>query len=304
MIHYARDFSRYPGDVQEYVSLGEFLSSPPPEGLVSIAYGGGRLDLWHDYRGSDTTIVSFHAAVGMRRRQTYPKFTGVGLTKGLNANIIFVSDPSLILGLDLAWFAGNRDQPLQRDLPVVLNHLMSRNASQNKIFFGLSGGGFAALYYSFLFPGSLALPGNPQTMIKNHVPAKVEAFAKLAWGVDHISKIPAGTSLVDLYNFGFPNTVGYLQNINDHQHRSQQLLRFLNQIEESPERFYLRLESWDRGHTPPPKEVLVSVLESCVASGGNWGQALLKNAFVKSPNRSYVGETFNQLRERRRAAEA
>lgn len=163
-----RDFSRYDFRRFDHASIDEFAISNEQSGIHSIKYGNGNLDLLIDYRESKTTFVIFHAAVPPRV-DSYPVFQGLSVTRNLDCNLIFVSDPVLELGTNLGWYGGDTQRQLQNDLPRVIQTVLDAFATHEYLaFFGPSGGGFASLYYSHQFPGSWAIPMNPQTDISKY----------------------------------------------------------------------------------------------------------------------------------------
>ena len=190
-----RDLSRF-DNVCWYRNLGDFFASSPDAEFITIKYGDSELDLLQIDRGADTTIVCFHAALAHGKVSSYPLFSALNVTSGFNVNVICISDPVLSMGLSLGWFAGTRSQPLQRDLPNAIRHLLSSyEKKQRVIFFGASGGGFASLFYSHGFPGSIALAMNPQTDIAEYNPDVVAEYVETAWGQSSLESLPIVTDL-------------------------------------------------------------------------------------------------------------
>lgn len=280
----------------KFDSLLDFYSSfPPLEGVSTIRYGQGELDIKVVNRGSDTTLVLFHAAIYRRKVKHYPLFSGQRITRYLNANLIFVSDPSLALGLDLGWFAGNRTQWLQADLPSILRHVSySFGWDQKMIFFGASGGGFASLYYSWHFPGSTAITVNPQTNIAEYTSSPVEAYANVAWDVPDIESSPITFDLRSLYSHGFPNRVIFLQNTFDGLHRDRHLAPWLRATPEPDNNMWLLMGRWGRGHTPPDSALLKQVLEASISPSTS---SLEELGFEQAPPRNRPKTWYQALKQ-------
>lgn len=285
-----RQLNRYSEhDHHAFEGFSDFLHSSVPAGVLSINYNGLPLDILHQPKGAKTTIVSFHTALSPNMKTT-PVFSGGGVTADLNANLVFISDPTLELDeeLKLAWFAGNRAQPLQRDLPAILAHIFDSQLAENIIFFGASGGGFAALYFSAFFPGSLAIPVNPQIIIKNFPEDSVLPYARTAFGAKDMTA--AKEALTDqvtgdlrhIYRGGLSNTVAYLQNAMDSHHLYRHLTHFLRDVPTSAS-LSLLMEDWGRGHVPPPKELLASVMREVTEAAPNWQVALERLGFRSAP---------------------
>lgn len=111
-----RDLGRYAGDEKSLIdhdSLSTFLKSPVDSGVHEIAYGSGTLDLMLDQTPSNNLLVFFHAAASLTH--TTPIFTGRRLAQSANASALFVSDPSLDLGVRIGWSVGDENRPLQTD---------------------------------------------------------------------------------------------------------------------------------------------------------------------------------------------
>lgn len=291
-----RDTARFSQEEHHYASLGDFYSQPPETGLITINYGDAPLDLLHIDREAGTTLVIFHAALAGSKVTTYPLFSGLGVTKDLDVNLICVSDPSLTLDLELAWFAGNQHQPLQRDLPNVLRHLLSHYSDhQELVFFGSSGGGFASLFYSFGFPESTAITMNPQTDISEYNQKFVEEYALAAWSTDDLASVPIVTDLGKLYRDGFPNRVIFLQNILDGHHRDRHLARWMRAISTPSDHLFLLMGNWGRGHIPPDKNIVRLTLTA--ACSGQF-DILEDLGFVQAPLKNYPASVLLEYRKK------
>lgn len=296
-----RDYDRFTVGVTAYESVNDFISRGPNVGVSSITYGEGSLDLFVEDRGSQTTVIVFHAALS-RRVATYPVFSGLRMLADVPVNVVCVSDPSLRLGLSLAWFAGNASQPLQNDLPAVLAHVLGAfEGARHNIFFGGSGGGFASLYYSRLFPSSLALAVNPQTALERYVPSAVTRYSEIAWGVSDIRNAPIRSDLADHYTGSFTNTVGFIQNLQDGHHRKHQMLPWLRSFSTPSDNVHLLLDGWGKGHVVPPVQFLSSILKSLAGVDGEWVDALSPAGFQQAPGRHYPWQTFAEWTQRQKS---
>ncbi|PRB72736.1 hypothetical protein [Arthrobacter sp. MYb213] len=290
----ARNLARFSFKQNDYSSLQSFFSQEALPGISTIKYGTGYLDVYFEDRGSKNTIVIFHAAQS-KTWKSYPVFSGMSMMEGLDANIIAVSDPSLALGLELAWFAGNQHQRLQIQLPGVIRHILSSVRTAEKlIFFGASGGGFAALYYSYLFPESLALVANPQTKIGNYTKFAVDNYTEMAWDSLDLDNVNITSDLTKLYRDGFPNKIAYLQNIRDGHHRDRHLAPWVRGLDTSPNNLFLLLDDWGPGHIAPPVDLFRRILRAVFAAKNprSWNSALYELNFVQSPSKTYAGEFF------------
>lgn len=172
--------------MSEFSTVTDFLNAKTVRPGISTIYSGGLpIDLLVSPGASDTTIFFFHGAI--ERHFTLPVLSGLGISGGLEANRVFISDPSLALDdqLMLSWYAGNHRQPdLQHILISVFEKIIVSLGSDRSVFFGGSGGGFASLFFASHFKNSLALVFNPQTNISKYSERAVRDFATKAFQVE------------------------------------------------------------------------------------------------------------------------
>lgn len=267
-----REVQRYDDkDHFEYESLDQFLASEINQGISSVRYGNVHIDLFVEDRNCETTVVVFHTALNPSMVTT-PVFVGRGLLEGLDVNVICCSDPALELGVGLGWFIGKKGLDFQEDLTRAIGHVLTSFGShKHLVFYGPSGGGFAALYYSSRFPGSLAIPVNPQTDIDDYAEEAVKSYCTIAWGTDAGASVPAVTDLRPQYSGEIPNHVLYLQNLGDRAHINQQLIPFLNSVSEK-HKVLIHLGKWGIGHRAPSPEIQSPFIEAAVQVKGDWAQ--------------------------------
>lgn len=259
-----RDLSRF-DKVNSYPNLEAFYQEHPQVELSTIKYGDGDLDVFFLDRGASTTVICFHAALATNRTTSYPLFSALRMTSHLDANIICISDPILERGLSLGWYAGADKQPLQRDLPNVIRHILSvYDKHQHLVFMGASGGGFAALFYSHGFPGSSALAMNAQTNISEYTESAVSEYLNKAWGVGTIQEAPITFDLTEVYRDGFPNKVYFMQNLHDSHHRDRHIAHWMRGIPAHSPNMNLLMGDWGFGHVPPPADLVQASLEAIV----------------------------------------
>ncbi|HEX7349580.1 hypothetical protein [Brachybacterium sp.] len=255
-----------PGEHTVYSSLRQFMDAGEyPPGVLTVMHGGLPIDIRHEPLGHDTTTVFFHSALSPQW-SGFPVFTGLGISKDLPTNRVFITDPSLYLHdkLMLGWYAGNRKQPrLQWAIRGILNRLIP--AEQRVVTFGASGGGFAALYYAGTREGAVAVPVNPQTNLARYLPAAVARYAKLAWalhGEGALNQMPAVTDLARVHRApGRP--VFYVQNQNDPTHMKNHFTPFMDGLSEGHS-VHPVLVDGEQGHRPPPKSTIRAVLAAAV----------------------------------------
>lgn len=267
-----RDLSRYEDTYrsQEFPSVDDFLAHEPIEGMNHIRYGNGFLDLLVEDNGAATTVVIFHAAMNLESVTT-PVFVGLNMLDEFNVNKIVVSDPTLELGVGLGWYVGDVARPLQRDLVKALHHVNSHlENGSHLIFYGASGGGFAALFYSSYFPGSLAMPMNPQVAIENYFPQAVQEYKETAWPEDLDFKTQPCLDVRERYSVNRGNAVLYLQNLGDRPHVRNHLVPFLEAAQTSDVQVALKLGRWGFGHRAPVLTVYAQFFAAAITAHGNW----------------------------------
>ena len=291
-----RNYARYGASTTFFDSVEEFLDRPLPcsqygqAEALSIRYGVAFIDLLIEDRGANTTIILFHAAVDPSKT-TLPVFVGRQTVEAIDANLVYVSDPSLDLGASIGWFTGDETRPFQDDLVTCLSHILASFYSdapktelgRKAVFFGGSAGGFAAMYYSHRFPGSLAVVSNPQTHIGRYFEPHVKAYLKKCWNGRKLSETTMTFDLVTEYATDFNNYVAYLQNKDDDLHYSQHFLPWSQAVADHPERWRILIGDWGEGHAPAPQPLLMGILGFAATLGGNWEQLFNDEVFSK-PN--------------------
>lgn len=271
-------------DRRDTAAWGDFVDVPTAEALpmtgavpqlLTVWEDGYPVDLMVEDNGAATTLVSLHAALGGSGLQP-PIFTGRSVSDQAGLNRVFISDPGLLAAPDLglAWYLGTGSVDLTDVLTRVLTRLQAWLGAQHLVFFGMSGGGFAALNLSHEFPGSLAVPVNPQTRLVDYAEVHWDAMARACFGTgsveesrDALERHPRG-DLRTVYASGFDNTVIYLQNRAD-GHVVSQMVPWLEAIRWDP-RARVILDEWGRGHVPPPGPVLRSMLSHVADVEGDW----------------------------------
>lgn len=293
-----RDIDRFQRTIYNFRNLDDFYSASLESGIYSINYGGRPLEILTEFRQSPTTLIIFHAALSPTVKST-PVFSGLEISKDIYANIICISDPSLDLGLDLAWFAGNSAQPLQRDLPLVIRKILNNfSPNQRIIFFGASGGGFASLFYSYFFPGSIAVPMNPQTNIFKYSETVTLRYLEKGWNISSLNKdfYPFIYDLTNLYKNGFSNHIAYIQNIQDAHHRDNHIAPWMRGIIPNSPRLHIHIDDWGAGHVVPNQSFTHEILKGLVESE-NFIDFLNSKSFITAPDTNFPAQKFYEWKD-------
>jgi len=140
--------------------------------VVPIKYTRFNDDLRH--------YVFFNGAL-MRNTTLYPVFNRHSWARRVRANTLNVYDAATnpTQGHLLGWYHGTREKPLYGDIAAIIERLKIDRGLSNEdlVFYGSSGGGWAALRYAAMFKGSLAVSVNPQIdILKYQFPRVVRTF--------------------------------------------------------------------------------------------------------------------------------
>jgi len=173
----------------------------------------------------DCMVFLFHGALNRSKRLTphYPSF--VPALPGTWQ--VSVPDPTMETFPDLpaGWYLGSSEMPLLDSFPQKLQQLAKRSGCTRRVYVGMSSGGFAALLYSSLDPGSTAVVGNPQTDLRNPVYRRPSRrYFEAAWpgGVGHLP-----LTLSDCFRNLEQNRIVLVQSSGDLLHLHTQALPFL-----------------------------------------------------------------------------
>lgn len=258
----------YHSNVTRFNSVKDFLEFDGPlGGLIEIS-DGLPIHLYFRNRNSDVTFVSFAAALGVKRVRNLPFFGGMSTSSHLRSNTILLSDPSLILSdrLGLGWYAGSNQQTnLQRTITLILKK-MTRNS--RVVFFGASGGGYAALEQAVHFDNSTALVSNPQVDIRKSPSFK--NYAKIAWDYPPECTLdpPITYQILDTYSRPTNAKVVYFQNSGDTVHVEKHWKPFIETVH--PMNKILSLTPMiGEGHVSPDKQSFKNLF-SIVTETHNW----------------------------------
>lgn len=174
-------------------------------------------------------LFTFHGSVN-RESSKKPPFNS--FFPGLDdTHQVAISDPTLTRSKDIrvAWFAGHAEFDTQFHLRGALRTIAKALQIERTIYFGNSAGGFAALYYAYFAPRSIALVFNPQTSILAYHNSHVNVYRSTCWPAltdnDQLPSVMC-TDVAQLYSQGFRNTVIYCQSMGDWHHTSRHMLPF------------------------------------------------------------------------------
>lgn len=143
-------------------------------------------------------------------------------------HVLCIADPSLYLAPDyaLGWYVGTRSIDVTEKLAWMVSAVAARLyvPNDNIVFYGSSGGGFAAMMAAVRLHGSTAVAINPQARIFSyHIRRVVETFRKVAfpeldWEAIELQHGHRVDVVRALEQVGVRVRVIYAQNTLDHQH--------------------------------------------------------------------------------------
>ncbi|NHL65468.1 hypothetical protein ACN9MG_03510 [Burkholderia ambifaria] len=279
----ARDAARYPPKV--WASISEFLSATVlPNSAHIIPVNDLLIEFLLVDRRSPALFCFLHGNAPRSDVFKLPVFSGVSMMSDVNSSVLIFSDPALLLDPDLtlAWHVGTSTTPLQYLYELITEKVRSVLAPERLVFWGGSGGGFAALYLSTKFADSTAFVWNPQTSILAFEETAVRNFGRVCFGTEDLATLRERlekVAVADVWRV-YPsdgNHVVYLQNFTD-WHTDYHLKPFLSNSRLPhvrgtefwgwlEDRFFLHLGSLAQGHEPPPKEAINAFLVRLAQSG-------------------------------------
>ncbi|RVV97684.1 hypothetical protein EKE94_09250 [Mesobaculum littorinae] len=258
------------------MSKTDLASSLSESGAFDVEVQGGKIPVNFKRAGSKTRIVifSFHGAIDRttRRIPAYAPFLpGIGNL----AHQVSVSDPTMLVegSFSMSWYAGHEGFKTQDILKQVFEDIIEALDVDKVIFLGASSGGFASLYYSWHFPGSVCVAACPQTCLALYYKRHVDRYLAEGWpsmsGIEALSNTIC-TDVGALYSQRIPNTVIYLQSTGDHKHFVTQLIPFLSNLKvtDKDRSFILNSGYWGKlGHSGSvPREAFMPWIKAILMS--------------------------------------
>lgn len=266
--------SKYEPDVAEFDSVGAFLGSDvASSGLYSIRHQSSiYTDVLFWNQGVDVTIFCFNGA-GAPAGGVRPAYNGTSMFNSWKlakkANFVFIHDATLYLEpeLKVAWYAGSAEFHYAAALESIIRRFVAVNNPDHLIFFGISGGGHAALHYSTRFPGSIAVAGNPQTNVNLYESPFRDQYYAACWpsagGVLEGDERRPDLNLIPLYEQGTDNFAYCLVNVEDKHHVADHLEPL---VKAASQHLNVRtlLQRWGGSHAAPPPQFLLEFFAELV----------------------------------------
>lgn len=217
-------------------SNGIYFEFHPTRDYGTLTISGGR-EIAFQLVGAtspDVLVICFHGATD-RQKVTLPRFQQA-FDAGARAAYLSISDPTILENdnLRLGWYSGSESFPLRSILEELLLNTIAVLGPRRTLFFGSSGGGYAALLYARSVEGSVSLTVNPQTDILSYYSSHVNEYFATCWPRVTEAERASGPLICDmaaLYkdNPGKVSTV-MLSSAGDRQHFVNHVSRFVGLV--------------------------------------------------------------------------
>lgn len=210
---------------------------------------------------SDKLYVFLHGAKD-REKNKEPYFDRWSWVDVFDGYMLSFSDPTLQLDkkLGLAWYGGNySEHPLEIILSIVDYFLNIFNIkTENVIFWGSSGGGYASIYASLRLNGSKAITFNPQCNALNYHERHVKRYLDIGFGVDDANMLKGDIlqrlTICDDWIKRTTSQIAIFQNTKDEFHYYNHFLDLKNRVKAlKSKNFQFYTYSDDKGHGPENK---------------------------------------------------
>lgn len=215
------------------MKVRELHEMPRTPERCRVRYRGLEIPVNYRPGSRKVLIVLFHGNVDQSIRPL-PVFQPL-FDAAYGAHQLSVSDPTLYqhAKLNASWYLGSENVDLRSVLPAFIAEFAALHDLTRVIYFGGSAGGHAALHYSYLHPGSLALAVNPQINLWNWGTWPIGRFRAICWpSLSDDSELASKVDmdLGELYAGGMTNYVCLLNSCGDRRHVYEHSVDFLRRL--------------------------------------------------------------------------
>ncbi|MGF1721658.1 DUF6270 domain-containing protein [Vibrio kyushuensis] len=283
------------GFTYHYYSIDDFkFKFNGGSGLHSIYVNDNPLEILisngESQECNQDAVLFFTSAITKRTSINEPYFNGYNYAKSSDSLCVMIADPVMRKSEEIAtgWYNNLLDFDVISTIEIVIE-VISNYYRTEFIAVGGSAGGFAALNFGarckqinkcFVF--------GPQTDLLQYHKKSVSRYFKVAFSMDIDIDDCNNKSLFERWNvepnlseiYGSTSVkpkVVYLVNDSDYVHLNNHAVPFIsgayskidNTVRKTitPELLYIKC-SWGKGHIPPNKELIYSVLDSIITTGG------------------------------------
>ncbi|MFM1704470.1 alpha/beta hydrolase family protein [Aeromonas salmonicida] len=221
--------------------------------------------LYHISNNTDKIVVFFNGATTgeLTGRSNFMRWSW-----GYKAGISFISfdDPvvSCTKLTNLGWYIGTKNIDVQEVINEILQHIIeSNNIAPNRVvFYGSSGGGFAAIMAAIRLRGSIAVAINPQTNIfKYHKKSHEKIINNFFSPIDLLDNkkmkaIERFSTIESIRKSQYIPNILYIQNTQDAFHLNNHYIPFhdfymkmTRDVGTFKNRLHIRLFNHEDGHS-------------------------------------------------------
>lgn len=176
---------------------------------------------------SDKLVVFLNGAINRNKSQP-PVYQRRTWLDHLHYNVLIVPDQTVELNetLELGWYLGEKSSGyIHKIAKLVAETSHKINISNDSIiFYGSSGGGYAALILSTLLVGSRAISINPQTILKKY---NKSVYDKFITDTGHDEKSPYLNAITCMEELKYIPRATLIQNKLDRHHYVQHFKPFI-----------------------------------------------------------------------------
>lgn len=196
--------------------------------------------LFNENGGGHNKLFVFLSGSANRSKYVPPVFQRWSWVEKIPGICVFISDPSLYLGLKLSlgWYVGTESYDYTNDLIDIVKEISNcRSIKEDDIYFyGSSGGGFAALKLCAHMDSANAIVINPQISIKKYgenSKKHVKNFLDICFPTEKEKTFEKHSARVDINKINYKllgKKLIYLQNTKDIHHYEYHYKYFMKNI--------------------------------------------------------------------------
>lgn len=210
-------------------------------------------------------VVYLHGSLD-RTKYELPRFERLESLQSLDANVLFLADPTLRLApaLRIGWFIGTRDDDVTEHYAALIRKVADDVNAEQLVVAGASSGGFAAIALAPRLPEALCIAWSPQVSVERFGKNWAEALRRAAFpdvadfqSLKNDPCILGRIDLADLYRRAKGGRLWYVQNSGDESHNVAQYEPF--KAEKDPRVTFVP-EHHCNGHNPPTVSRVVAWL--------------------------------------------
>lgn len=234
---------------------------------ILFSFKGLDIPLKFKAGSSDELVVLFHGVIH-RESRDFPAFERF---LPINSHQIALADPALVDHPSIigTWFLGAEGRGQVEKISEFIRGLVGHLGIRRVVFVGGSSGGFAALLYSYLHPGSVAIAVSPQTRLKTYYSKFAEEFRQALWPSSKSFDDLEYADLVRHYAKGTQNYPIVVMSSRDTGHLYHQVFPFVGGLPDSMyNKFILDVGFWNvLGHpNSVPKEQYLHWLRAAISA--------------------------------------